>query len=90
MLTIGMQLYDNLGNVTFDLTLDDAVKVLDVVTVNSGGTYTITDARFALGTPFYYTVNARVNVLISFSGNDMLIDTRFAPGGTYTTVYGTI
>lgn len=80
----GLQVWDEHGNILID-TSTQTTSVLGNININSPGTYSVTDNRFGLGTPFYMTDGFYngVDIVATLSGNKYIFTVKQLPYGTY-------
>ena len=66
----GLQVWDEHGNLIID-TSTQTTSILGNIDISSPGTYSVTDSRFGLGTPFYMTDDFYngVDIVAALSGN---------------------
>lgn len=80
----GLQVWDENGNIVID-TSTQTTSVLGNITINSPGTYSITDSRFGLGKPFYMTDDFYngIDIVAILSGNTYTFTVKQLQYGTY-------
>lgn len=81
---IGLEVFDANGNTIID-TSTQTTSILGNIDVSSPGTYTITDARFGLGIPFYLMDEfySGVDIVATRSGNTYTFVVKQLQYGTY-------
>ena len=86
----GLQIWNAAGQLTLDLN-DRITKILGIITVNAAGS--LSDAGFALGTPFCIVLNVNVALspnriaTVTFSGTTMTWNNS-GSGATAQLIYG--
>lgn len=80
----GLQVWDENSNLMID-TSTHTTSILGNISISSPGTYTVTDSRFGLGTPFYMTDDFYngVDVVATHSSNKYTFTVKQLQYGTY-------
>lgn len=81
---IGLEVLDADGNTIIN-TSTQTTSILGAVDISGAGTYSVTDARFDLGTPFYMTDEfySGVDIIASRSTNTYTFTVKRLENGTY-------
>ena len=81
----GLQVFDGNGNVIIDSS-KQTTSIFGYLDINTAGTFTVTDARFSLGTPFYLLDKFYIGIELSasFSGNSYTFVFKTSGYGGYS------
>lgn len=81
---IGLEVFDATGKPVIN-TSTQTTSILGNINISSPGTYSVTDARFNLGTPFYMADEfySGVDIVATRAGNKYTFTVKQLQYGTY-------